>query len=45
MREVDDRIWLATLLDYHSGYFDEVAGPGEPGPDPPNAELNTLSPG
>ena len=39
IREVDDKIWLVSFLDYDLGYFDEVEGRIEPGPDPFNPEL------
>jgi hypothetical protein len=38
-REVDDKIRLVSVLDEDSGYFDEVEGRVEPGPDTFNPEL------
>ena len=34
LREVDDRIWLVSFLDYDLGYFDEEEARVEPGPNP-----------
>lgn len=34
IREVDDKIWLISFLDYDLGYFDEEVGRVEPGPNP-----------
>ena len=34
IREVDDKIWLVSFLDYDLGYFDEEVGRVEPGPNP-----------
>ena len=39
IREVDDKIWLVSFLDYDLGYFDEKEGRVEPGPNPFNPEL------
>jgi putative transposase len=34
IREVDDKIWLVSFLNYDLGYFDEEVGRVEPGPNP-----------
>jgi putative transposase len=34
IREVDDRIWQVSFLDYDLGYFDDERGRVEPGPNP-----------
>ncbi len=34
IREVDDKIWLVSFLDYDLGFFDEEIGRVEPGPNP-----------
>ena len=34
IREVDDKIWLVSFLDYDLGFFDEEVGRVEPGPNP-----------
>ena len=39
IREVDDKNWLVSFLDYDLGYFDEKEGRVEPGPNPFNPEL------
>jgi hypothetical protein len=39
IREVDDKIWLVSFLEYGLGYFDEKRGRFEPGPNPFNPEL------
>jgi putative transposase len=39
IREVDDKIWLVSFLNYDLGYFDEKEGRVEPGPNPFNLEL------
>lgn len=44
IREVDDKIWLVTFLDFDLGYFDEVEGRVEPGPNPFEAKLLTMCP-
>jgi hypothetical protein len=33
-REVDEKIWLVSFLDFDLGYFDEKEGRVEPGPNP-----------
>ena len=44
IREVEDKIWLVSFLDFDLGYFDEVEGRVEPGPNPFEAKLLTMSP-
>lgn len=39
IREVDDKIWLVSFLEYDLAYFDEKEGRVEPGPNPFNPEL------
>ena len=39
IREVDDKIWVVSFMQYDLGYFDEKEGRVEPGPDPFNPEL------
>lgn len=34
IREIDDKIWLVSFLNYDLGYFDEEVGRVEPGPNP-----------
>jgi transposase InsO family protein len=34
IREVDDRVWQVSFLDYDLGYFDDERGRIEPGPNP-----------
>ena len=34
IREVDDKIWLVSFMDYDLGYFDEEEARVEPGPNP-----------
>jgi len=34
IRQVEDRIWLVSFMDYDLGYFDEASGQFEPGPNP-----------
>ncbi|MEM1404137.1 MAG: IS481 family transposase, partial [Pseudomonadota bacterium] len=34
IREVDDKIWLVSFLDYDLGFIDEEVGRVEPGPNP-----------
>lgn len=43
IREVEDKIWLVSFLDFDLGYFDEVAGRVEPGPNPFGAKVLTMS--
>jgi len=34
IREVVNHVWLVSFLDFGVGYFDELQGRVEPGPDP-----------
>ncbi len=34
IRQVDDRIWLVSFMDYDLGFFDEMSGQFEPGANP-----------
>ena len=43
IREVEEKIWLVSFLDFDLGYFDEVEGRVEPGPNPFEAKLLTMS--
>jgi transposase InsO family protein len=43
IREVDEKIWLVSFLDFDLGYFDEVEGRVEPGPNPFAAKVLTMS--
>ena len=43
IREVDEKIWLVSFLDFDLGYFDEVEGRVEPGPNPFTAKVLTMS--
>ena len=42
IREVDEKIWLVSFLDFDLGYFDEVEGRIEPGPNPFVAKVLTM---
>jgi hypothetical protein len=44
IREVDEKIWLVSFLDFDLGYFDEVEGRVEPGPNPFEAKVLTMPP-
>jgi putative transposase len=44
IREVDEKIWLVSFLDFDLGYFDEAEGRVEPGPNPFAAKLLTMPP-
>jgi putative transposase len=44
IREVDEKIWLVSFLDFDLGYFDEVEGRVEPGPNPFVAKVLTMPP-
>jgi putative transposase len=44
IREVDDKIWLVSFLDFDLGYFDEAAARVEPGPNPFASKVLTMSP-
>jgi transposase InsO family protein len=43
IREVEEKIWLVSFLDFDLGYFDEVEGRVEPGPNPFHAKVLTMS--
>jgi hypothetical protein len=43
-REVDEKIWLVSFLDFDLGYFDEVEGRVEPRPNPFVAKVLTMPP-
>jgi putative transposase len=43
IREVEEKIWLVSFLDFDLGYFDEVEGRVEPGPNPFIAKVLTMS--
>jgi len=44
IREVDEKIWLVSFVDFDLGYFDEVEGRVEPGPNPFVAKVLTMPP-
>jgi putative transposase len=44
IREVDEKIWLVSFLDFDLGYFDEQEGRVEPGPNPFAAKVLTMCP-
>jgi putative transposase len=44
IREVEEKIWLVSFLDFDLGYFDEAEGRVEPGPNPFEAKLLTMPP-
>jgi transposase InsO family protein len=44
IREVDEKIWLVSFLDFDLGYFDEKEGRVEPGPNPFETKVLTMSP-
>lgn len=46
VKEIENQIWLVSLLDYDLGYFDNERGRVEPGPNPflPDIVL-TMCPG
>ena len=44
IREVADRIWLVSFLDFDLGYFDEAAARVEPGANPFASKVLTMSP-
>src|SRR6202012_1262476 len=44
IREVDEKIWLVSFLDFDLGYFDEVEGGVEPGTNPFAAKVLTIPP-
>ena len=43
IREVEEKIWLVSFLDFDLGYFDEKGGRVEPGPNPFEATVLTMS--
>ena len=43
LKEVAEKIWLVSFLDFDLGYFDETEGRVEPGPNPFEAKLVTMS--
>jgi len=45
IREVADKIWLVSFLDFDLGFFDEVAARVEPGANPFASKVLTMSPG
>jgi putative transposase len=44
IREVADKIWLVSFLDFDLGYFDEAAARVEPGVNPFASKVLTMSP-
>jgi putative transposase len=44
IREVEEKIWLVSFLDFDLGYFDEQEGRVEPGPNPFAAKVLTMCP-
>jgi len=44
IREVADKIWLVSFLDFDLGYFDEAAARVEPGANPFASKVLTMSP-
>jgi putative transposase len=44
IREVADKMWLVSFLEFDLGYFDEEIGRVEPGPNPFAAKVLTMSP-
>ena len=44
IREVEDRIWLVSFLNYDLGYFDHEEGRIEPGPNPFGEKVLTMCP-
>ena len=44
IREVEEKIWLVSFLDFDLGYFDEKEGRVEPGPNPFQAKVLTMPP-
>ena len=45
IREVADKIWLVSFLDFDLGFFDEAAARVEPGANPFASKVLTMSPG
>jgi hypothetical protein len=44
VREVADQVWLVSFLDFDLGYFDEMVGRVEPGPNPFERRVLPMSP-
>jgi putative transposase len=44
IKEVNDRIWLVTFMDYDLGYFDEDSKRFEPLANPFRAKVLPMSP-
>ena len=44
IREVADKIWLVSFLDFDLGFFDEAAARVEPGANPFASKVLTMSP-
>jgi putative transposase len=42
IKEVADKIWLVSFLDFNLGYFDEKQGRVESGPSPFEAKVLTM---
>ena len=42
IREVEEKIWPVSFLDFDLGYFDEVEGRVEPGPNPFLTKVLTM---
>jgi len=43
IRQVEDKTWLVSFMDYDLGYFDELSGQFEPGPNPFGPKLQSES--
>ena len=44
IREVEDKIWLVSFMNYDLGYFDEETARVEPGPNPFGSKVLPMSP-
>jgi hypothetical protein len=44
IREVEEKIWLVSFLDFDLGYSDEKEGRVEPGPSPFEAKVLAMPP-
>jgi putative transposase len=44
VRQVSDRIWLVSFMDYDLGYFDDEAGPVAPIENPFSPRVLPMSP-
>jgi len=42
IRQVDDRIWQVSFMDYGLGYFDMETGRLDPGPNPFGPKVLTM---